>query len=239
MTETSRAASQLGRMSTLTKAEAVYLEVRARILDGSLQPGSTINQERLAADLGLSITPLREALRRLEAEELVTLRAHKILSIAPLTRSELHELCLIRANLDPLAATLAAKEATDQEIGAISALASRPHPQDLRERLGAHRAFHRAIYQASHNKVLAGILDQLWDRTDRYRLIVLRDHAFNRSTHTEHIKIAKAVHARDGDTAAELMQHHVQAALRTVEHMASHDLAADGQDEMLDETAEA
>jgi DNA-binding GntR family transcriptional regulator len=228
VTETFRFVSHLAGVSTLTKAEAAYLEVRARILDGSLQPGSTINQERLAADLGLSITPLREALRRLEAEELVTLRAHKILSIAPLTRKELHELCLVRANLDPLAAALGAHEATASELETISALATRPRAGDPHDRLRSHRDFHHAIYQASHNKVLAGILDQLWARTDRYRIIVLRDHAFNRSTRTEHTKIAKAIRDRDGDAAAELMRRHVEAALRTVERMASHDLTADG-----------
>ncbi len=57
-----------------TKAEAVYQELRSRILDGSIKPASTLNQEALAATLGLSITPLREALRRLESEGLVRLQ---------------------------------------------------------------------------------------------------------------------------------------------------------------------
>lgn len=226
MSEPFRFPSQLTGASTLTKAEAAYLELRARILDGSLQPGSLINQERLAADLGLSITPLREALRRLEAEELVTLRAHKMLSIVPLSRKELHELCLIRASLDPLAATLAAEEATTQQIHAITALAARPRAPDLHGRLSTHQEFHHAIYEASHNKVLAGILDQLWARTDRYRIIVLHNHSFNQSTGAEHRKIAKAIHDRHGKAAADLMRRHVEAALRTVEEMASQDLAA-------------
>jgi DNA-binding GntR family transcriptional regulator len=220
VTETSR----FPGVGALTKAEAAYLEVRARILDGSLQPGSTINQERLAADLGLSITPLREALRRLEAEELVTLQAHKILSIVPLSRGELHELCVVRASLDPLAATLAAQEATDQEIQIITALAARRRARELRDRLSAHHEFHHAIYAASHNKTLAGILDQLWARTDRYRIIVLHSHSFNQSTNAEHRKIAMAIHDRQGQVAADLMQRHVEAALRTVEQMASRDL---------------
>lgn len=219
MSESSHSGGQRHGITALTKAEAAYLVLRERILEGSLAPGSTINQERLAADLGLSITPLREALRRLEAEGLVALSAHKIVSVAPLTRQELRELCVTREQLDPLAATLAAGQATDQEVRTIAALAAQPRPPDLRGRLAAHREFHLAIYAASHNKVLAGILVQLWDRTDRYRIIVLRDRDFDHSTGTEHSEIAKAISARDGATVAGLMRHHVEEALRSVERI--------------------
>lgn len=227
MIESSRSGSHLPGITSLTKAEAAYRELRQRILEGSLRPGSTINQERLAADLGLSITPLREALRRLEAEDLVALRAHKIVSVVPLTWQELHELWVTRKQLDPLAATLAADEATDQEIKTISALASPPSTAALAGHLGAHREFHLAIYAASHNKVLAGILDQLWARTDRYRVIVLRDREFNQSTGAEHLKIASAIRERQGTAAADLMRHHVEEALRTVERIAKCDLNLD------------
>jgi DNA-binding GntR family transcriptional regulator len=220
VSESSRSGSQLPGISTLTKAEATYLALRERILEGSLPPGSTINQERLAADLGLSITPLREALRRLEAEELVALSAHKIVSVAPLTWQELRELCVTREQLDPLAATLAANQATDQEARTIAALAAQPRPSDLRGRLAAHREFHLAIYAAAHNKVLAGILGQLWDRTDRYRIIVLRDRDFDHSTGAEHSKIAEAIRARDDAMVADLMRHHVNEALHSVERIA-------------------
>jgi DNA-binding GntR family transcriptional regulator len=220
VSESSRSGSQLHGAGALTKAEAAYLVLRERILEGSLPPGSTINQERLAADLGLSITPLREALRRLEAEELVALSAHKIVSVAPLTWQELRELCITRKQLDPLAATLAADQASDQEIRTIAALAAQRRPPDLRGRLASHRDFHLAIYAASRNSVLAGILRQLWDRTDRYRIIVLRDRDFDHGTGAEHAEIAKAIRARDGTAVADLMRHHVEEALLSVERIA-------------------
>jgi DNA-binding GntR family transcriptional regulator len=219
-------------VGALTKAEAAYLALRERILEGSLPPGSTINQERLAADLGLSITPLREALRRLEAEELVTLSAHKIVSVVPLSWRELHELCVTREQLDPLAATLAASKGTDQEAQTITALAAQPRGPELRGRLSAHRQFHLSIYAASHNKVLAGILGQLWDRTDRYRSIVLRDRDFDHSTAAEHMEIAEAIRGRQGSTAADLMHHHVEQALRSVERIAKRELSL-GEDVMV------
>ena len=228
MSQSSHSERQLHGVSAPTKAEAAYLALRERILEGSILPGSTINQERLAADLGLSITPLREALRRLEAEDLVTLSAHKIVSVVPLSLQELHELCVTREQLDPLAATLAAREATDQEAQAIAALAAQPRVPDLRGHLSAHRQFHLAIHAAAHNKVLAGILGQLWDRTDRYRIILLRDRDFDHSTGAEHLKIAAAIRRRQGSLAADLMRHHVEEALHSVERIAKRDPSLGG-----------
>jgi DNA-binding GntR family transcriptional regulator len=212
--------TQLHAVGVLTKAEAAYQELRKRILSGSLAPGATINQERLAADLGLSITPLREALRRLEAEDLVTLSAHKIVRVVPLSWQELHELFVTRERLDPLAAELAASEATDQEAQAIADLAAQQRGTDPRGRLTGHRRFHLAIYAASHNSVLAGILGQLWDRTDRYRIIVLRDRDLDDGTGAEHRQIAEAIRSRQGTLADSLMRHHVEQALRSVERIA-------------------
>ncbi len=220
MSESYVSEAEVHVVSVLTKAEAAYQQLRERIVEGSLAPGATINQERLAADLGLSITPLREALRRLEAEELVALSAHKIVRVVPLSRRELYELCLTRGQLDPLAATLAAAEATDQEAQAILDLAAQQPAHDLRGRLTANRRFHLAIYAASHNKVLAAILRQLWDRTDRYRILVIGDSGTHDDIGTEHQDIARAILGREGDLVAELMRHHVQQALQSAENVA-------------------
>jgi DNA-binding GntR family transcriptional regulator len=220
VSEISRSGSQQPIGSILTKAEAAYVILRERILRGELAPGASLHQERLAADLGLSVTPLREALRRLEAEELVTLSAHKIVSVAPLSVRELHELCTTRERLDPFAATLAAQQATAQETGAIMALAVRQETLDPGTRLSVHREFHIAIYAASHNKVLAGILRQLWDRTDRYRTIMLRDHD-DHGSGAEHAEIAKAIAAHHDATAADFMRRHVQGMLASIEKAAT------------------
>src|SRR6516164_10265580 len=110
-------------LQTMTKAEGVYLKTRSRILRGMLAPGSAVNQEALAADLGVSITPLREALRRLEMEGLIRLEAHRTVVIAPLTGQELDELYVIRIELDSLAAGLAAVNASGSDITTIGQLA--------------------------------------------------------------------------------------------------------------------
>ena len=203
-----------------TKAEAVYQELRSRILEGSIQPASTLNQEALAATLGLSITPLREALRRLESEGLVRLEAHRTMTIAPLTRRELHELYAVRLQLDPFAAALTAREASDDTLGEIERLARKRIERNPRALLQHNRTFHHAIYSSCRNLVLIGTLDQLWNRTDRYRLIVLQNRIQERAAEEEHREIAAALLGRDARRVADLVHRHVEKTQRLIEQLA-------------------
>ena len=203
-----------------TKAEAVYQELRSRILEGSIQPASTLNQEALAATLGLSITPLREALRRLESEGLVRLEAHRTMTIAPLTRRELHELYAVRLQLDPFAAALTAREASDDTLGEIERLARKRIERNPRALLQHNRTFHHAIYSSCRNLVLIGTLDQLWNRTDRYRLIVLQNRIQERAAEEEHREIAAALLGRDTRLVADLVHRHVEKTQRLIEQLA-------------------
>jgi DNA-binding GntR family transcriptional regulator len=203
-----------------TKAEAVYQELTVRILDGRMEPGSTVNQEALAAALGVSITPLREALRRLESDGLVRLEAHRTLTVAPLLAHEFRELYAVRLQLDPFAAGLAASEASVETVTRIGALAMRPREATVRGRLRANREFHQEVYRASGNGRLAELLDRLWDQTDRYRLIAVQVEGHERVVEREHREIAQAIKARKPTLATELMRAHVEATLRLVEQHA-------------------
>lgn len=198
-------------LQTVTKAEAVYLETRSRILKGTLAPGSAVNQEALAAHLGVSITPLREALRRLEMEGLIRLEAHRTMSIAPLTSEELDEMYAIRIELDPFAARLAASRLSEGQLEVIDRLARQKAANDPVLQLERNRGFHRAVYSSCGNNALINLLEQLWDRTDRYRLILIREELLRRSTsQQDHIDLAKALAARNADLAARLMRTHIE-----------------------------
>jgi DNA-binding GntR family transcriptional regulator len=194
----------------MTKARAVYVELRRRILTGELTPGFEVNQESVAASLGVSITPLREALRRLEMEGLVRLKAHRTVTIPPLTRDELVELYVIRIELDPLATRLAAENASDAETAEIARLSRQKADTDPVVQLELNRAFHRAIYSVSGNAALIAYLEQLWDRTDRYRLILVKQEVDGGlMIPNDHIDIADAIVARRAERAAELMRTHI------------------------------
>lgn len=204
----------------LTKNAYAYEQVRRRILSGQLAQGQTIPQAQLAAELGVSTTPMREALRRLGAEGLVTIDAHRDARVATLTAAEAQNLAEVRENLDPLAATLAAARRTEADIERIEAAA-----RDLRPLAGepsfaaleAHREFHRSVYLASHNELLVGLLEGLWDKADRYRAVGLateRDSAAERKrVHQEHAQIAAAVASGDAAEAQAVMLRHVRSSL--------------------------
>jgi DNA-binding GntR family transcriptional regulator len=194
----------------MTKARAVYSELRRKILTGELAPGLEVNQEGMATSLGVSITPLREALRRLEMEGLVRLKAHRTVIVPPLTRQELVELYVIRIELDALAARLAATHATDQETALIAGLSRQKAAKDPVVQLELNRTFHRAIYSTCGNASLVTYLDQLWDRTDRYRLILVKQEVDRGPVSAqEHIDIAEAIVARRAGEAAKLMREHI------------------------------
>jgi DNA-binding GntR family transcriptional regulator len=140
-----------------TKSDVAYRQVRQRILSGELEPGATLHQRELAAQIGISTTPLREALRRLMTEGLVELDAHRDARVAALRAEEARDLLELRRSLDPLAAELAAQRRTSSDLQAIRAAHEGLEPLTAApssEHLAAHRAFHTAIYRASHNDLL-------------------------------------------------------------------------------------
>lgn len=206
----------------MTKSEAAYQLLRDRILSGDLAPGQVLQQRELAATLGISTTPLREALRRLMTEGLVDLDSHRDARITELRAEQARDLLELRAALDPLAAALAAERRTSDDLAemraALDALAPLAAGTTV-EQLSAHRRFHRAVYAAGHNPLLVASLEQLWDQSDRYRLLVLStgDRAADGpgagDTAHEHRALVAAIADRDGETAAAIMRDHIGSSL--------------------------
>ena len=204
----------------LTKSAYAYDELRRRILTGEIPQGSVLSQAMLAQEIGVSTTPLREALRRLAAEGLVQLESHRDARVAALTAEEARDLYAIRENLDPLAAGLAAEARTEADMENIETALKQLTPlhdaADLAA-MTAHREFHRAVYCASHNPLLINILEGLWDKADRYRQVGLQSQNDSEKdrirVREEHIQIAEAVIAGDALRARETMQRHVIGSL--------------------------
>ena len=199
--------------NSVTKTEAAYQNLRWNILTGSLAPGLSVNQEALARDLGVSPTPVREALRRLESEGLVRFAAHSTVMVKALSLRELDELYQIRSVLDPLAGRLTAAEAPDEELTAISALA-RPQPGAVSDKhlFELNRVFHRAVYAACGNSELVEVLDHLWDRTERYRYTLVSTRVDESASRHDHHEIAEALVKRDGRHVSRLLAAHVKRA---------------------------
>jgi DNA-binding GntR family transcriptional regulator len=217
-----------------TKSERAYARVREMVLTGELEPGAVLNQAVLARQIGISTTPLREALRRLAQQGLVELGAHRDARVAPLDAAEARDLVELRQDLDPLAAGLAAQRRTAADLAemadSLARLESLPEDPSPAQ-LAGHRRFHAALYRASHNAVLVETLDGLWDKTDRYRRHALRagrsDEEVARRAE-EHRLLVEAVSDRDSEAATELMRRHVETSLaaRAAGRLAARDRAA-------------
>jgi DNA-binding GntR family transcriptional regulator len=203
----------------LTKAEYAYRRVRELIFSGDLPPGAVIAQTKIARDIGISTTPLREALRRLKSEGLVELDAHRDAKVAPLTAEEARDLLEVRRSLEPTAVELAAERRSKSDLAGIRAARHGLEPlpsEPTMEQLLAHRRFHTAVYSASQNKVLIENLDALWDKTDRYRLLALsvdRGQEARDRKAAEHTALLDCIVAGDGAGAAEIMRTHIDTGL--------------------------
>ncbi|TYP90709.1 GntR family transcriptional regulator [Blastococcus xanthinilyticus] len=202
-----------------TKSDLAYTRVRGLILSGELAPGEVLPQAALARTIGMSTTPLREALRRLKQEGLVELDAHRDARVRPLDAAEARDLLELRETLDPLAASLAARRRTDDDLAQVRAALDGLEslsPSPSAGQLESHHRFHAAIHRAAHNALLVQTLDDLWTKTDRYRRHGLeegRSDAELDARATEHRQLFEAVRDQDADAAAELMSRHVRTSL--------------------------
>jgi DNA-binding GntR family transcriptional regulator len=203
----------------LTKSDLAYNRVREKILSGEFAPGSVINQAALAGTIGISTTPLREALRRLKAEGLVELDAHRDARVTELRAEEARDLVEMRRSLDPLAAALAAGRRTKADLAEIRDALAELRPLDGNSdfaHLLRHRRFHRAIYLASHNDLLIETLEGLWDKADRYRRLALeadRTAEEKAKIADEHQLLLDYIAAGDTDAAATTMRDHIDTSL--------------------------
>ncbi|MBB2903141.1 DNA-binding GntR family transcriptional regulator [Kineococcus radiotolerans] len=202
-----------------TKSDFAYTRVRELILSGQLEPGAVIHQAALARRIGISTTPLREALRRLKQQGLVELDAHRDARVSALDATEARDLLEMRRSLDPLAAALAAERRTKAELAemraALEGLDALPGKPTW-DQLAHHRRFHTAIYRASHNAILIESLDGLWDTADRYRLHGLqveRSEQERAMKAGEHHQLLEAITAGDAEGASQVMFAHIETSL--------------------------
>lgn len=161
----------------LSKHEAAYRTLRQRILDGRYGPGYRLVLSGLARDLAVSPVPIREAIRRLEAEGLVTFERNVGARVATLTDDAWEEIVEMLALLDGYAVRQAQPMLTPElldEAGQINAELRRQLTEgvDNDAVMALHRRFHRLIYSRATNAYLVDALDQAWDRIDASRVLV-------------------------------------------------------------------
>jgi DNA-binding GntR family transcriptional regulator len=195
----------------LPLGEGIAAQLRKAILAGELRPGERLRQERIAADYGTSRNPVREALRQLENEGLVTLVPHSGARVARPSYSDCIELYRMREDLDALALAESVPRLGDHQIATLE------HLVDLADQspdswLEYDRQFHLESFAAAPMPHLLAVIEDLWNRTQQYRRLHAR--SFRESDRqvisNEHHLILAAVKRRDAEYAAALQRLHIR-----------------------------
>lgn len=197
-----------------SRTEAVLDAVKHAILTGRLMPGQPLIETELAAQLGVSKTPVREALKTLAGAGLVTMSPYKGASVRTVDDKLAHSVYDIRILLEPEAVRRAASAggaASAWWDTAGSALDAADGAADRAERQQANREFHRALYAGCGNDLMVGILDGLRDQTALVSTAVWTRNASWEQEAAEHRAILDAIRAGRADVAATLLEEHIRA----------------------------
>ena len=208
-----------------TVTEQVLARLRQLIMSGALTPGSRIDQGDLAQRFGVSVVPVREALARLQSSGLVRIVPHRGVFVESLSAEELIDLYNVRELLEEYAARLAAATLAESEIDALQSIADQmeaaARTNDYDTYLALNRDLHFTIYRAARRPYLMQIIEQLWDRSTRYRLLQL--HAIPDRVHTAMFEIQAIISAsrrRDVDAMGYLVRYKIhQTTVGLLEQM--------------------
>ena len=198
-----------------SQADAYTLLLEA-IDSGIFRPGDRLVESELADRFGVSRTPIREALQRLETQSLLT-RDGRSLIVASLDHNQLADLYVLRGALEGLAARLAARHAAPEEVRVLRDMleADRALVNDPKALSRANRRFHKQIHLASHNRFLVQQLDLVHRSMALLATTSLAAEGRSKGTLEEHEAIVQAIEAGDGDAADAALRNHISKAFIT------------------------
>jgi DNA-binding GntR family transcriptional regulator len=206
-----------GRAGPHTTAQHALAHLRDAIVSGTLVPGERIGQESVAGRLGISLAPVREALRILEREGQVTYRPRRGYIVTELNIGDLEEIYALRALLEREAAHAALPALTEEDLVAIERAAAdcaaAVDAGDVVAELTANRRFHGAILAPAGRPHLQGLIDLLWDQTEAYRALYYNSAAERHESLHAHGRILGAVVAGDPERLAAELDAHRERAL--------------------------
>ncbi len=205
-----------------TKTDQAYRRLRSAIEDGELVPGERLVIRELVDTLGMSPTPIREAMRLLQAQGLIIDRPQQGMIVAKFSPDSVTDLYRVRSALEPLAVEMAAQAATAEDLEGIRELHERFRAavlgHDVSEQLAVLNAdWHRAVYRASHNNLIGELIERAW-ATMPFEAVWLDSRA--RASLDHHEAITAAVESRDSNLARRFMSLHVEiGAVSTVHRL--------------------
>lgn len=194
--------------------EQVYEQLKRKILTGQIKPGTRMMEIDLAADLGVSRTPVREAIRELGKEGLVSIEPRRGAYASEISVKDMIDTLTVRENLDALAAYLASSRITKAEEKKLLELTDKYavaiESGDMDTMIRADEAFHKRIAKLSGNKTLYQVVRTVQTQVLRFRYLYYEDLANYKNMPTEHREIIEALMSGDSEHAREVAFTHVK-----------------------------
>lgn len=203
-----------------TVQDRVYRQIKDLILNGEVEPGQTVTIQSLSDAFRVSTMPVREALRRLLAEQALMVVSGRSVGIPTLTLARLADLRRVRREVEALAASWAAERITAPELRRLAELVERMQvaadQRDGRRFVPANHHFHFTIYRAANSAALLTIIESLWLQIGPY-FHVLRASDNWHAANFAHHAVLEALRRRDGASAAEAVRRDIDEAAVTLE----------------------
>jgi len=193
--------------------ERIYRRLRGAIQRGEFDPGTRLVEQRLAEELGVSRTPVREALYRLEREGLVTKVPHKGIVVREQDPEELKEVLELRGLLEGYAAALAAKKGDEELFDELEEILKRSEEalekNDIDELVKLNTQFHETLYRRCGNHKLLELIKDLRDQFFRFRTSILRIKGMPRVSIEDHYKMLELMRKGESQAVEKLVREHI------------------------------
>lgn len=200
--------------------DVVFRTLRQAILKGELKPGERLMEIQLANKLGVSRTPIREAIRKLELEGLVLMTPRKGAEVAEITEKSLKDVLEVRRALDELAVRIACDKMTKEQLDDLKAAAGAfklaVREGDITGIAEADVSFHDVIYFATDNQKLIQLLNNLREQMYRYRIEYLKRTDFHPLLICEHTEMIKAIEGRKKEEAGRVVGQHIDNQVEAI-----------------------
>lgn len=204
---------KLEKLQPISIRETTFLKLRQSILDRYFKPGEKIIEGKLAETFGVSRTPVREALHRLESEGLVKIHPRKYCEVIGITKTNIREVNLIRQQLEPLAGKIATDNLTNDQLDYLEKLLDIAEfhfsKRNNEELIKVHDDFHKFIINASQMNKLIGILENIHDYIISFRKSILAREKLAERSLREHREIYNALRNKDSEEVYRIYYNHL------------------------------
>lgn len=200
--------------------DIVFQTLRKAILNGELEPGERLMETQLGEKLGVSRTPIREAIRKLELEGLVIMVPRKGAQVAQFTGKDIQDVLEVRASLEALAAKLACKHMDERSFLKLQLIIAEyeyaAKEDDIEVMIQKDIEFHDTIAEASRNERLVQLYNNMREQVQRYRITYLKNTEESSAVIAEHNAMLEALKNRDSELASQLATKHIETQCSSI-----------------------